>query len=162
MAVPVLIPKATLTLEEATVLGWKKAAGAFVRKGEALLEIETDKVVLEIPSPADGYLLEITVAEGPAKVEQAVGWIGALDDKLDERGTPASSAAKEAAAEGVKGSRAAPPAAGGVEFSATPAARRRARELGLDLSKVQGTGPGGRVTEKDVEAATGSGPEGGT
>jgi pyruvate/2-oxoglutarate dehydrogenase complex dihydrolipoamide acyltransferase (E2) component len=63
-------------MEEATILRWLKAEGETVHKDEMLLEIETDKAVMELPSPADGTLLRIAVAEGAVRVEEIVAWIG--------------------------------------------------------------------------------------
>jgi pyruvate dehydrogenase E2 component (dihydrolipoamide acetyltransferase) len=158
MPVPVTIPKATLALEEAVILGWKKTVGSRVEKGEILFEMETDKVVIEVPAPVSGYLLRVEIAEGLARIEQPVAWIGDLGEVPD-----ASLVAAHAEAL-VAGNRPSAPVlhAGGDsgpgDFGpgappATPAARRRARELGIDLTSLSGTGPGGRVTERDVEAA---------
>jgi pyruvate dehydrogenase E2 component (dihydrolipoamide acetyltransferase) len=153
MAVPVTIPKATLTLEEAVILGWKKTVGSPVEKGEILFEMETDKVVVEVPSPASGYLLRIEITEGLARIEQPVAWIGALGEVPDATLVPAQTEAP------MVGNRPrAPEAHTGNDSrfgapAASPAARRRARELGVDLTGLSGTGSGGRVTERDVEAA---------
>lgn len=152
MAVPVTIPRATLSLEEANILAWKKAAGSPVLKDEILFEMETDKVVVEVPAPVTGWLLRIDVAEGLAKVEQPVGWIGAMGEVLDDP-VPAGVQPGGTAAPAAIPPRQAP----GIERSATPAARRRSRELGVNLDGVRGTGPGGRITEKDVEAAADGG-----
>lgn len=150
MAIPILIPQATITLEEANVLGWRKHEGEFVRKDEIVFEMETDKVVVEVPAPADGTLLRIVVREGPAKVNQPVAWIGAVGEAVPE--TPpapgASLSAQPAPSDRAGGGTAAAP---WDRIGASPAARRRARELGVDLSRVRGTGPGGRITEADVE-----------
>jgi pyruvate/2-oxoglutarate dehydrogenase complex dihydrolipoamide acyltransferase (E2) component len=154
MAVAVTIPKATLSLEEASVIAWRKAPGDPVEKGETLFEMETDKVVVEVPAPAAGYLLRIDVAEGIARVEQTVGWIGEPGEAVETIGVqpPARPAATAAI-----------PRAHGAESqpgAATPAARRRARELRVDVSRIQGTGPGGRITERDVESFAGGSPTG--
>ncbi len=83
MAVPVTIPKATISMEEGTILKWLKAEGEVVSRDEALLEMETDKVDMELPSPADGTLLRIIVAQGPVKVGDVVGWIGQPGETAD-------------------------------------------------------------------------------
>jgi pyruvate dehydrogenase E2 component (dihydrolipoamide acetyltransferase) len=156
MAVPVTIPKATLTLEEAVILGWKKTVGSRVEKGEILFEMETDKVVVEVPAPATGYLLRIDITEGLARIEQPVAWIGALGEVPDATLVPTQTEPP------MSGNRPrAPESHAGHNFgpgapAVSPAARRRARELGVDLtglSGLSGTGCGGRVTERDVEAA---------
>jgi pyruvate/2-oxoglutarate dehydrogenase complex dihydrolipoamide acyltransferase (E2) component len=146
MPVAVRIPKATITLEEAQILGWRKQPGERVRKDEILFEMETDKVVVEVPAPADGVLLAIVVREGVALVEQAVAWLGEPGEAIPEDSPAAPSVmtaapviAQEHSASGIA--------------AASPAARRRARELGIDLSTVVATGPGGRITEQDVERA---------
>jgi pyruvate dehydrogenase E2 component (dihydrolipoamide acetyltransferase) len=143
MTVPVTIPKATLTLEEAVILGWKKTVGSRVEKGEILFEMETDKVVVEVPAPASGYLLRIDITEGLARIEQPVAWIGALGEVPD-----AMAGDRPRAPESHAGNDSGPGAP-----AASPAARRRARELGVDLTGLSGAGSGGRVTERDVEAA---------
>jgi pyruvate dehydrogenase E2 component (dihydrolipoamide acetyltransferase) len=151
MAVPILIPKATITLEEANILCWRKQEGEHVQKDEALFEMETDKVVVEVPSPADGVLLRIDVRAGQASVEASVGWIGAAGEILPELGPP--SPPFQAAAATLDQPAPSHPSPSGDFFASSPAARRRARELGLDLTRIQGTGPGGRITEADVTRA---------
>ena len=148
MATAVRIPKATITLEEANVLGWRKQPGERVRKDEILFEMETDKVVMEVPAPVDGVLLRIEVNEGTARVDQAVAWLGEPGEAIPDEAEAVDVVLPVA-----------PSVRGPVEtvasgtLSASPAARRRARELGVDLAKVQATGPGGRITERDVERA---------
>src|SRR5215831_19863635 len=98
MAIAVTIPKATLSLEEASVIAWRKAPGDPVEKGETLFEMETDKVLVEVPAPAAGYLLRIDVAEGLARVDQTVGWIGEPGETVETIGVrsqpqPATAAA---------------------------------------------------------------------
>lgn len=149
MAIPVLIPRATITLEEANVICWRKQEGDDVRKDETLLEMETDKVVVEVPSPADGVLLRIDVKEGKAKVNSSVAWIGLAGEKLPKSGASPDLVQPVIVPPGQPDTSITSPAAGLI--AASPAARRRARELGLDLSRVEGTGPGGRITEADVE-----------
>jgi pyruvate/2-oxoglutarate dehydrogenase complex dihydrolipoamide acyltransferase (E2) component len=149
MPTPVLIPKATLTMEEANIVAWRKQRGAPVQKDEILFEMETDKVIVEVPSPASGTLLRIDVPEGVARLDQTIGWIGEPGETIPtQRTTRASSHVVTAPP---------PPVSAQVSVSstahATPAARRRARELGVDLASLQGTGPGGRITESDVEKA---------
>lgn len=86
MAVPVTIPKATISMEEGTILKWLKVEGEAVSRDEALLEMETDKVDMELPSPADGILLRIIVSEGPVKVGDVVAWIGKPGEAMDVSG----------------------------------------------------------------------------
>lgn len=86
MALAVTIPKLTISMEEGTILKWLKVEGDAVSRDEPLLEMETDKVNVELPSPADGTLLRIIVSEGPAKVGDVVGWIGQPGETVDIRG----------------------------------------------------------------------------
>ncbi len=145
MAVPITVPKATLALEEANILKWLKGEGAPVARDETLFEMETDKVVVEVPAPADGILLRIQVREGSVRVGQVVGWLGQAGERPEQVAIP----------DPVQDRREASPPARASSSShfiaATPAARRRARELGVDLKAVKGTGPGGRITQEDVE-----------
>ncbi len=80
---PVTIPKATISMEEGTILKWLKAEGEAVSRDEALLEMETDKVDMELPSPVEGILLRIVVSEGPVKVGDVVAWIGQPGETVD-------------------------------------------------------------------------------
>jgi pyruvate dehydrogenase E2 component (dihydrolipoamide acetyltransferase) len=109
--------------------------------------MDTDKVVVEVPAPASGYLLRIDTTAGTAKVDQVIAWIGEQGEMpaLTQDIGPCVSQAVALVPSRPKITH-----EGG--HAATPAARRRARELGVDLTDVQGTGPGGRITERDVEA----------
>jgi pyruvate/2-oxoglutarate dehydrogenase complex dihydrolipoamide acyltransferase (E2) component len=147
MPIAVSVPKATITLEEAEILSWRKQEGEYVRKDDVLFEMETDKVVVEVPSPADGFLLHIGVKRGIAHVDQIIAWLGEQGEAVPENHPVPD---KQPV---IAGSRA-------LEFGtnrdssvpmASPAAKRRARELGLTLSGIHGSGPGGRITEADVE-----------
>jgi pyruvate/2-oxoglutarate dehydrogenase complex dihydrolipoamide acyltransferase (E2) component len=146
MPIPVSIPKATIAMEEANILAWRKQPGEHVVKDEILFEMETDKVVVEVPAPASGTLLRIDVAEGLAKLDRPVGWIGNHGETIPENAEPPRAANHTTFAI---------PSVAPPTTSASPAARRRARELKLDLSKLRGTGPGGRITEADVDSAGG-------
>jgi pyruvate/2-oxoglutarate dehydrogenase complex dihydrolipoamide acyltransferase (E2) component len=133
-------------MEEANIVGWRKQLGQEVLKDEILFEMETDKVIVEVPAPASGTLLRIDVAEGVAKLDVPVCWIGTSGEPIPD----SSSAPKIAKPSPV------PPAVSTLApgpTAATPAARRRAREVGVDLASVRGTGPGGRITEADVDSA---------
>ena len=136
-------------MNEGVVMGWRKQVGDRVERDEILFEMETDKVVVEVPAPASGILLRIDVAEGAASVEQPVGWIGVVGDVIPDW-EPAAHASSVRAPEPMQ--MATPETA--MENAASPAARRRAREIGIDLRQVRGTGPGGRITEFDVEKAS--------
>ena len=149
MPIPITIPQATITMEEANVVSWRKHPGEAVSRDEILYEIETDKVIVEVPAPASGVLLRIDVAEGLARLGQAIGWIGEAGETI-----PDSTGSREGAALSPRPSQ--PSATSAMvpgTVAATPAARRLARELGVDLASVTGTGPGGRIVELDVRNA---------
>ena len=104
-------------------------------------ELETDKAILDVPSPTEGVLLKILTPAGQVRVEEVVGWIGAAGE-----GIPAGTATVSHR----------PPKRLPAGASSTPAARRRARELGVDIASVRGSGPNGRITQEDVERAAAS------
>lgn len=155
MPIPVTIPQATISMEEGNIVRWFKSDGDAVAEGDLLFEIETDKAVVEVPAPAQGMLLRRLILEGPVKVNDIVAWIG---DPGEHSDVPPSVAPKESVS---------PSATSRQSFSetvvplqrvaASPAARRRANELGVDLASVTGTGQGGRITEEDVERSVQAG-----
>ena len=168
LVTPVLLPALGESVTEGTVTRWLKAIGDSVSADEALLEVSTDKVDTEIPSPVSGILLEITVAEdGVALVGGQLGTIGALS------GAPAVSAPVPTPAPTPAPVSAAPVAAPAVVASApianpvpvqtaspnnssayaTPLVRKIAAERGVDLSTVAGTGVGGRIRKEDILTA---------
>jgi pyruvate dehydrogenase E2 component (dihydrolipoamide acetyltransferase) len=134
-------------MEEGTILKWLAAEGDTVTLESVLFELETDKTVIEVPSPSDGVLLKILTDAGPVRVEQVVAWIGAAGERIEVAGAAVPKAPlvrhTAASAAPMLGSRSGAPS--------TPAARRRAAELGIDISTVTGSGPGGRITQEDVE-----------
>ena len=171
------MPKLSDTMEEGTIVEWKKKSGDPVKKGEVIAEVESDKATFDLESEADG-VLNILVEQGvPAK-------IGAPIARIGEPGapTPAATAAPAPEAQGPqrsggevkpKAEKAAPPppppapkpapeparatngsdGAATAEVRASPLARRLASELGVNLATIQGTGPEGRIVKEDVEAA---------
>jgi pyruvate dehydrogenase E2 component (dihydrolipoamide acetyltransferase) len=149
MITRVEIPKLTLTMDSGTLVKWLKQEGEPVEKGEALFQLETDKTVVEMPSPERGLLKKIVVREGTVAVGKTVAFIGDTSDPLPE--VVEDKGGKPLGLEGL-GRTALPAQSAEVgSVRATPAARRRARELGLDLGKLVGTGPEGRITQEDVE-----------
>ena len=175
MATPLPMPKLGLTMEEGTILKWRKGEGETVEKGEIILDIQTDKVEYEVESPDGGLLLKTLAGEGdvvPCGTDIAV--IGeAGEDISGFEGAPAkaSSETEPAAADVPSAPPPAPapapapvpaapaatqPAPAGRVF-ASPAARRVARELGIDYRTLKGSGPGGRIVQADVRAAAASG-----
>lgn len=149
MVTPITVPRATISMEQGKIVAWLKKEGDSVQAGDVLLELETDKAVLEVPAPADGILLRVLIEHGDAPVESVVGWVGEAGDVIPD--VAAANPAQPAAGAPEKPASIPPPDR--AKMMATPAARRRAAELGVDLSTITGSGPGGRITQEDVEAA---------
>jgi pyruvate dehydrogenase E2 component (dihydrolipoamide acetyltransferase) len=155
MPAEVIMPALGMAQDTGKVLRWLKADGAAVAKGEPLLEVETDKVTVEIESPADGTLAGLAVPEG---AEVAVGTVIALvlaeGEELAAAPEPAAAPVAEAgpAATAVAVAPAAPPQEQRRRL-ASPKARRLAAAHGIELSAVTGSGPGGAVVAADVEVA---------
>lgn len=172
MAQVVVMPKLGLTMETGIVQAWVVAEGEQVKAGQVIAEIATKKITYELESQADGVLLKIVVpAEGEVPVGMPIAWIGQPGEDLEE-GAP-SGAVSGAGSDGASGGAAgaAQPAADGAAAAApadaaqpggrvlaSPAAKKLAEAKGLDLAQVTGTGPGGRITVDDVEAASPSAP----
>ena len=147
----IILPDLGQTTSEGKVLKWRKQVGDYVSRGEPLLEIETDKVTMDVETYAAGYLREILVTEGQRAT--ALEPIAILtDDSVESYEREAQEARAPASA---TGSTPPPPQVETppprIGISAAPAARALAKELGVDLALVTGTGPGGLITRKDVE-----------
>ena len=159
MAIEITVPKLGLTMEEATLVSWKAAAGDMVKKEQIVLVLETDKVTFEMPSPGDGLLHPVAAPGSRIEVSQVVGYLAADKAELAklaaqhpaaETGAPAAAAAAASRpVAGAAGQTAAPAAAGG-RVKASPVARVMAQAHGIDLGLIAGTGPGGRVVRADV------------
>ncbi|MDK2855319.1 MAG: hypothetical protein PWQ41_552 [Bacillota bacterium] len=153
----IVMPKLGLTMTEGTITAWLKPDGSEVKKGEPLLEVATDKITNKVEAPGDG-ILKILVPEGSTvPVAGRIGYLLAAGESLPaEAGSAAPQAAEQAGPAQVSAApakaAASPPGAEREPIKASPAAKRLAREKGVDLNLVQGTGPEGRITEKDVEA----------
>ncbi len=145
------IPKVGLVMEAVKVVRWLKEVGDSVSAGEPLLEVETEKSVVEIESAASGRLAEILVqADSPASVGDQVAWI----DCAEVQATGTTAAAPRIAAPGRIAPAASTAAARDAErIRSTPVARKLAAERGVDLGAIAGTGPGGRVQLDDVQRA---------
>src|SRR5262245_22873296 len=139
--IEVKVPQLSESVAEATLLDWHKKEGERVSRDENLIDIETDKVVLELPSPADGVLVRII-----KKAKESVG-SGDVIAQIDTEGKAAAAAPASASAP-AKAAPAAPAAP--AKAPVMPAAQKIAAEKGIDTSKVQGTGRDGRVTKADV------------
>lgn len=159
MAIEISVPKLGLTMEEATLVGWKAAAGEMVKKEQIVLVLETDKVTFEMPSPGDGLLHPVASPGSRIEVSQVVGYLAADKAELAklaarhpaaETGGPAAVTAAATQPAAAAAGPPAAPAAGGGRIKASPVARVMAQAHGIDLSLIAGTGPGGRVVRADL------------
>jgi pyruvate dehydrogenase E2 component (dihydrolipoamide acetyltransferase) len=159
MASEVKLPRLGQGMESGTVRKWLKSEGDTVEKGEPLFEVDTDKVTQEVESDFSGVLLKIALQEGEAPVGQTIAWIGEAGEEVaapavaPAADTPAEpDEVADAAAEAPPAPAPAPSTPHG-RVKASPLARRLARERGIDIATLQGTGPEGRIVAKDVEGA---------
>ncbi len=160
MATEIKMPKLGMTMEEGKLLEWARKEGDPARKGEVLLTIESDKVTFEVESPGDGLLAILVEGGEGIPVGRTLGYLADSEEeyaRIRSAGRPAAPAVPtgERAQPGL--SPGAPVARGGA-VRATPAAREAARQMGVDLSTVTGSGPQGRITREDVLAAQEKGP----
>ncbi len=171
MATKVMMEALSPTMEEGRLVEWKKAEGDPVATGDVLAEVETDKAVMELVARADGVLLRRLVAAGDTvPVASVIGWIGEPGEKIEAAATAAAAKAPAKAeargdGDGAAGAppvpaaaapataTAAPPSPAG-RVRASPLARRIARERGLDLASVRGSGPEGRIVKRDLEGVS--------
>ncbi len=178
MATEIKLPRLGQGMEAGTIVRWLKSEGEQVQKGEPLYELDTDKVTQEVEADATGVLLRIAVAEGEVPVGQTIAVIGEEGEQVSEPEPEAKAAepAQEAQEEGSRapardeerergrqassngadqsGAIEAPqPARADGRVKASPLARRIARERGIDLAALSGTGPEGRIVAEDVERA---------
>mgnify|MGYP000210737864 CR=1 FL=1 len=143
MIIDVKVPMLSESVSEGTLLEWKKKVGEAVARDEILIDIETDKVVLEVPSPQAGVLVEIVAQDGETVV---------ADQVLARIDTAATAAAETPAAVPAEAAPAAAPAAA-QNNAAMPAAAKLAAETGIDVNALQGSGRDGRVLKEDVQNA---------
>jgi pyruvate dehydrogenase E2 component (dihydrolipoamide acetyltransferase) len=187
MATEVKLPRLGQGMESGTIVKWLKSEGDKVEKGEALYELDTDKVTQEVEAEASGVLLKIAISSGEVEVGKTIAVIGEQGEDVDgepeepagngsaarevtddaqEEGSPARAREQERergrrASAGDMGEQVSevrqPSGDNGGRIKASPLARRIARERGIDLSAVAGTGPEGRVVAEDVERTAASG-----
>ena len=143
MIIDVKVPMLSESVSEGTLLEWKKKVGEAVARDEILIDIETDKVVLEVPSPQAGVLVEIVAQDGETVV---------ADQVLARIDTAATAAAEAPAAAPAEAAPAAAPAVA-QNNAAMPAAAKLAAETGVDVNALQGSGRDGRVLKEDVQNA---------
>ena len=155
MAYEVLMPQLGLTMEEGTVSQWVKHEGDPVKTGDVLLEITTDKLTNEVTSEHDGVLLKIVAQEGEdVPVKGLLCYVGQAGESVGDAPAAAPAAAAPAAASAAPAAApAAVPVAAGARLRVSPLARKTAAKLGVDLSKLTGSGPSGRIRQQDVLAA---------
>ena len=153
MRVEVKVPQLPESVAEATLVSWHKKVGEAVARDENLVDVETDKVVLELPAPQAGILVEIRQADGATVAGQEVIAVIDSDGKAASVTSPAVAAAAAAGASPPPAARAATPAPAAAP-TALPAARKMMADLAVNPAEVDGTGRGGRITKGDVIAAT--------
>jgi pyruvate dehydrogenase E2 component (dihydrolipoyllysine-residue acetyltransferase) len=186
VASEVKLPRLGQGMESGTIVKWLKAEGERVEKGEPLYELDTDKVTQEVEAEASGVLLKIAIPEGEVPVGRTIAVIGEEGEQVELSGNGASEQpppgaaesdvqtveapaqapareadrveGREAAAVSASATEAVAPQRDGGRVKASPLARRIARERGIDLASVRGTGPEGRVVAEDVERAGVSAP----
>ena len=156
MITKVVMPQLSLSMSYGIVSQWYKNVGDYVKEGEPLCVIEGDKATVDVEAPVSGYLKKTIATLGEEfPVKQVMAYIGDKDDVVDEEietdiKRPET---KETAPQPTSAATSSPPAKGAGGFKASPIAKRLAAEHGIDLSTIQGTGPGGRITRDDVLAA---------
>ena len=172
MATLIKLPQFGVTMTEATVVAWLKSVGDTVERGDAVANIETDKLNQEVMATASGILRRIVVpVGGVAKVMEALAILGtasepesAIDAALGVSAPVVPATKTEPAKAPASASSSTAPTRAedeGAAVRASPLARRLAGELGVNLARVQGSGPGGRIVEEDVRTAAASGQAGG-
>ena len=166
MATEVILPRLGQGMESGTIVRWLKSEGEPVEKGEPLFELDTDKVTQEVESDFAGVLLKIVLPSGEAPVGQTIAFIGEQGEEVPAEPAGAGSASgKPQPAETRKppeprasASASAEAQTNGGRIKASPLARRIARERGVDLASLSGTGPDGRIVAEDVERGGAAAP----
>jgi pyruvate dehydrogenase E2 component (dihydrolipoamide acetyltransferase) len=178
VATEIKLPRLGQGMESGTIVKWLKSEGDDVQKGEPLYELDTDKVTQEVEADASGVLLRISVQEGEVEVGKTIAVIGEAGEEIaepaeakvsedaQEEGSPGAAreqerergreASADQAVTEIKQPVTSAENGGGGRIKASPLARRIARERGIDLAAVTGTGPEGRVVAEDVERAAAS------
>src|SRR3954465_4351074 len=169
MATEIKLPRLGQGMESGTIVKWLKSEGEQVEKGEPLYELDTDKVTQEVEAEASGVLLKIAVDEGEVPVGRTIAVIGEEGEEVAIEAEPEAAPPKEEPKEAAPP----PPQDGngrqaqtqpqtaqptGGRVKASPLARRIARERGIDLGSLRGTGPEGRIVAEDVERAAARAP----
>lgn len=167
MAIEIIMPKLGVDMQEGEIIEWKKQEGDFVNEGDVILEMMSDKTSMELEAEESGVLLKIVHGNGATvPVTEIIAYLGAEGETVELDGSSASVVEPAAALEEVPAGRTpvivspvlSKPQGGG-KVRATPAARKLARDLGIDLGLVPGTGANGRVHKVDVEDFKGAAPK---
>lgn len=157
MAISIVMPALEMAQETGKLISWLKKEGESIAKGEPIAEIETDKVVLEVEASADGVLAGVSASAGDViQVGKTIAWIVSPGEKPPVEAATAAPAARtmtEQSKQAVAAAATPAPSAPKVEAKVSPKARRMAQDLGVDLSQVVGTGPGGVISGEDVQRA---------
>jgi pyruvate dehydrogenase E2 component (dihydrolipoamide acetyltransferase) len=151
MATRIIMPQGGQDITEGQVVRWLKQEGEAVRRGEVICEVETEKAVFEVECPIDGVLLKIAAREGErVAIFATIGIVGAPGEEPEIEHLLAAEAAGAANAPAIRTKACRLPAAAARGAKASGRAQRLAAEAGIDLSTIPGSGPRGRITEKDV------------
>jgi pyruvate dehydrogenase E2 component (dihydrolipoamide acetyltransferase) len=156
MAVEIFMPKLGMSMKEGTVVEWLKKKGDKVKKGESIVVISSDKIETDIEAPQDGVLLDILVEQDETvEVGKVIGYIGQEGEKLNDQSheTPQETPQQAIQEVAVSVGTIEPKTTSRHMLRVSPAARKLAREAGIDLSNIKGSGPKGRITRADVEKA---------
>jgi pyruvate dehydrogenase E2 component (dihydrolipoamide acetyltransferase) len=168
MAEVIRMPRMSDTMEEGNIVGWLKNEGDQVESGETLAEVETDKATMELDSFTDGVLLHIAVKEGPVPIDGVIAVIGEEGEDwkaaIESAGSTTSSATETPTAPEVPTAAiqeqtipSTAPSNSDQRVKASPLAKSIAKEVGIDLTSLKGSGDSGRIVRKDVEAALSQG-----
>lgn len=163
MATPVTMPKLGLTMNSGVVSQWSKKEGELVKKGEVLMVVATDKLTFEVESQDEGVLLKVVVPEGKdVPVGEILAWLGnegesIRDEPVAPVAAPAEISGKRPGTETEETREIVTPVPTSAGVRATPLARKTARDAGIDISFVSGSGPAGRIVRKDVDAFAAAG-----
>lgn len=152
MATTIVMPQLSSTMEKGTIVQWLKKVGESVKEGEAIIEINTDKVDVEVESPASGVLLKILVNEGDeVPIKEPVAILGNAGEEPEVSITTEAARVTEVKTEETaKTETPAPAETAPRKKFASPRAKRMAKEAGISLAEISGTGPNGRIVSKDV------------
>ncbi len=165
MAEVIRMPRMSDTMEEGVIVGWLKEEGEEVESGETLAEVETDKATMELDSYSDGILLHIAVKEGPVPINGVIAvigeagedWKAAIAAAGSDAGSTEAPAASTPEPVAIEEPVAEVAVASGERIKASPLAKSMAKEAGINLANVSGTGDSGRIVKRDIEALIGGG-----